>query len=203
MPAPPVAEIVPELVTPPPKLEIATDAVCVSPPEMLALPPTRMPSPAVVVIIRELVTPPEKVPTVTDALPRSPPLKLAIPPTQMPGPLAAIVPALVIPAENTEIMTRAVAVSPPAPAWPPIHIPFPPAVIERRVGEDVAILAPHRPGRADFPHPVLRARASLTWRIDGRSAASAMDSAPAAPRSVSMGLAPSASGVPTISSRSL
>ncbi|HLH89294.1 MAG TPA: hypothetical protein VKX28_12635, partial [Xanthobacteraceae bacterium] len=169
-----------------------------------------------VVIIRELVTPPEKVPTVTDALPRSPPLKLAIPPTQMPGPLAAIVPALVIPAENTEIMTdavsfklallaippanmpappaeivpefvtppskvetvmRAVAVSPPAPAWPPIHIPFPPAVIERRVGEDVAILAPHRPGRADFPHPVLRARASLTWRIDGRSAASAMDSA--------------------------
>jgi transposase len=33
-----------------------------------------------------------------------------------------------------------------------------------RVGEDVAILAPHRPGRADFPHPVLHARASLTGR---------------------------------------
>ena len=32
----------------------------------------------------------------------------------------------------------------------------------RRVGEDVSILAPHRPGRADFPHPVPRARASLT-----------------------------------------
>jgi hypothetical protein len=26
-----------------------------------------------------------------------------------------------------------------------------------RVGEDVAIPAPHRPGRADFPHPVLHA----------------------------------------------
>ena len=30
-----------------------------------------------------------------------------------------------------------------------------------RVGGDVAIPAPHRPGRADFPHPVLHARASL------------------------------------------
>src|SRR5713101_307644 len=32
----------------------------------------------------------------------------------------------------------------------------------RRVGEDVATLTPHRPGRADFPHPVLRGRVSLT-----------------------------------------
>jgi hypothetical protein len=32
---------------------------------------------------------------------------------------------------------------------------------QRRVGEDVAILAPHRPGRADFPHPVPHARASF------------------------------------------
>jgi hypothetical protein len=31
-----------------------------------------------------------------------------------------------------------------------------------RVGEEVAPLAPHRPGRADFPHPVLHAGASLT-----------------------------------------
>ena len=31
-----------------------------------------------------------------------------------------------------------------------------------RVGEDVAILTPHRPGRADFPHPVLHERDSLT-----------------------------------------
>jgi transposase len=39
-----------------------------------------------------------------------------------------------------------------------------------RVGGDVAGPAPHRPGRADFPHPVPRARASLTGRhIDGRS----------------------------------
>ncbi|HTG84505.1 MAG TPA: hypothetical protein VL853_06835, partial [Gemmatimonadales bacterium] len=30
-----------------------------------------------------------------------------------------------------------------------------------RVGGDVAIPAPHRPGRADFPHPVLQERAWL------------------------------------------
>ena len=30
-----------------------------------------------------------------------------------------------------------------------------------RVGEDVSTLAPHRPGRADFPHPVLHGRALL------------------------------------------
>jgi len=30
-----------------------------------------------------------------------------------------------------------------------------------RVGGDVAIPAPHRPGRADFPHPVLQERALL------------------------------------------
>ncbi len=33
-----------------------------------------------------------------------------------------------------------------------------------RVGEDVPIPAPHRPGRADFPHPVLRAHGSLKER---------------------------------------
>ena len=33
--------------------------------------------------------------------------------------------------------------------------------VECRVGEDVAILTPHRPGRADFPHPVLHERDSL------------------------------------------
>jgi len=31
-----------------------------------------------------------------------------------------------------------------------------------RVGEDVASLTPHSAGRADFPHPVLHGRASLT-----------------------------------------
>jgi hypothetical protein len=31
-----------------------------------------------------------------------------------------------------------------------------------RVGKDVATPTPHRPGRADFPLPVLHARASLT-----------------------------------------
>jgi hypothetical protein len=31
----------------------------------------------------------------------------------------------------------------------------------RRVGGDVAIPTPHRPGRADFPHPVPHGRASL------------------------------------------
>jgi hypothetical protein len=39
-----------------------------------------------------------------------------------------------------------------------------------RVGGDVASPAPQRPGRADFPHPVLHAQASLTeQRIGGRS----------------------------------
>ena len=38
-----------------------------------------------------------------------------------------------------------------------------------RVGGDVTAPTPHRPGRADFPHPVLHERGSLTaaypWRI--------------------------------------
>src|ERR1700730_7498602 len=42
----------------------------------------------------------------------------------------------------------------------------------RRVGEDVAILAPHRPGRADFPHPVPHverfAAAAYRWTIMAR-----------------------------------
>jgi Transposase zinc-binding domain/Putative transposase len=54
--------------------------------------------------------------------------------------------------------------------------------IECRVGEDVATLTPHRPGRADFPHPVLHERGSLAaaypWRIrtegSGRRARSAL-----------------------------
>ena len=33
--------------------------------------------------------------------------------------------------------------------------------IKCRVGGDVAIPTPHRPGRADFPHPVLHGRVSL------------------------------------------
>ena len=33
-----------------------------------------------------------------------------------------------------------------------------------RVGGDVASPAPHRPGRADYPHPVLHAQGSLRWR---------------------------------------
>src|ERR1700724_535319 len=36
-----------------------------------------------------------------------------------------------------------------------------------RVGGDVAIPAPHRPGRADYPHPVLRAQDSLRRRCTG------------------------------------
>src|ERR1700733_5474542 len=44
-----------------------------------------------------------------------------------------------------------------------------------RVGGDVASPAPHRPGRADFPHPVLHAQASLTEQhIDGRSSQKAV-----------------------------
>src|SRR6476659_4669248 len=37
----------------------------------------------------------------------------------------------------------------------------------RRVGGDVAVPTPHRPGRADFPHPVPHGRASLAivWRL--------------------------------------
>src|SRR5712691_6630853 len=39
----------------------------------------------------------------------------------------------------------------------------------RRVGEDVATLTPHRPGRAELLHPVLRERASLTVGVDDHS----------------------------------
>ena len=35
------------------------------------------------------------------------------------------------------------------------------AEIDCRVGGDVAAPTPHRPGRADFPHPVLHERDSL------------------------------------------
>ncbi len=53
-----------------------------------------------------------------------------------------------------------------------------------RVGGDVAIPAPHRPGRADYPHPVLHAQASLTGRgIGGRSRLAAKDIARAWPGS--------------------
>src|SRR5712691_3374610 len=42
----------------------------------------------------------------------------------------------------------------------------------RRVGEDVSTLAPHRPGRADFPHPVPHverfAAAAYRWTIMAR-----------------------------------
>ena len=45
-----------------------------------------------------------------------------------------------------------------------------------RVGGDVSIPAPHRPGRADYPHPVLRAPVSLRRRCtDGRSRLAARD----------------------------
>ena len=55
-----------------------------------------------------------------------------------------------------------------------------------RVGGGVAIPAPHRPGRADFPHPVLRAQASLTCRrIGGRSRLAAVGIERAWPGSVS------------------
>jgi transposase len=55
-----------------------------------------------------------------------------------------------------------------------------------RVGGGVAIPAPHRPGRADFPHPVLRAQASLTGRrIGGRSRLAAVGIDRAWPGSVS------------------
>jgi transposase len=55
-----------------------------------------------------------------------------------------------------------------------------------RVGGGVAIPAPHRPGRADFPHPVLRAQASLTGRrIGERSRLAAVGIDRAWPGSVS------------------
>jgi hypothetical protein len=41
-----------------------------------------------------------------------------------------------------------------------------------RVGEEVTLLAPHRPGRAQLRHPVLHHAESLTaWRSDGQSEA--------------------------------
>jgi hypothetical protein len=43
-----------------------------------------------------------------------------------------------------------------------------------RVGGDVASPAPHRPGRAGYPHPVLHAQVSLTW---GRTGERAMETA--------------------------
>jgi transposase len=47
-----------------------------------------------------------------------------------------------------------------------------------RVGGDVAIPAPHRPGRADYPHPVLRAQALLRRHCTGgRSRLTAKDAA--------------------------
>jgi transposase len=47
-----------------------------------------------------------------------------------------------------------------------------------RVGGGVAIPAPHRPGRADYPHPVLRAQGSLRRRCTGgRSRLAAKDTA--------------------------
>ena len=47
-----------------------------------------------------------------------------------------------------------------------LHSPSSPGNRHGRVGEDVAILTPHRPGRADFPLPVLHGRASLTAACD-------------------------------------
>jgi hypothetical protein len=40
-----------------------------------------------------------------------------------------------------------------------------------RVGGDVASPAPHRSGRADYPHPVLHAQGSLGWRRTGERGA--------------------------------
>ncbi len=62
------ATIVPELVMPPAKVEIVTDAALRLPVAVsLAAPPTRMPAPAAV-IVPELLMPPEKVEIVTDAV---------------------------------------------------------------------------------------------------------------------------------------
>ncbi|TBR27111.1 MAG: hypothetical protein EPO10_19790, partial [Reyranella sp.] len=45
-----------------------------------------------------------------------------------------------------------------------------------RVGGDVSIPAPHRPGRAGYPHPVLHTQGSLRRRCtDGRSRLAARD----------------------------
>src|SRR5208282_2180865 len=38
--------------------------------------------------------------------------------------------------------------------------------LECRVGGDVAIPTPHRPGRAGFPHPVLHGRVSLAVALE-------------------------------------
>ena len=55
--------------------------------------------------------------------------------------------------------TRATAPQPTSPA--PIFGRPSRSVSASRVGEGVAPLAPHRSGRADFPHPALRSMASL------------------------------------------
>ena len=69
MPLPP-AEIVPELLMPPEKVEIVTDAAFLrsSSPTMLASPPTQRPLPVTAVIVPALTIPPEKVVIVTDAV---------------------------------------------------------------------------------------------------------------------------------------
>src|SRR5262245_34551468 len=46
----------------------------------------------------------------------------------------------------------------------PADLPVQSTKVELRVGEDVATLTPHRPGRAGLPHPVLHGRAPLCPR---------------------------------------
>ncbi len=57
---------------------------------------------------------------------------------------------------QASLLPRGVAIFTSGAAWRRRRL------IPRRVGEGVAPLAPHRSGRADFPHPVPRARVSLT-----------------------------------------
>ena len=87
MPLPP-AEIAPELVMPPPKVPIVTDAVLERPETRTASPPTQMPA-AAAEIAPELVMPPPKLEIVSDIVCLVAQMISASTPSKIPGPEAA------------------------------------------------------------------------------------------------------------------
>jgi hypothetical protein len=127
----PLAEIVPELVMPPPKVEIVTEATLVwNRPLTIAAPPTMMPLP-LAEIVPELVMPPPNVEIVTDGVfvpAKAVSTKVAAPPTTIPFAAAVIAPELVMPPLKAEIATEAVFLEPALiMAVPPTTMPLPPA----------------------------------------------------------------------------
>ena len=74
-----------------------------------------------------------------------------------------------------ELIERLAALIPP----PRLHRHRYHGVLALRVGEGIAALTPHRPGRAQFEHPVLRCTDSLTeQRSDGQAGAGVREGVP-------------------------